>query len=103
MSPGGAAGPELRSVLSCAREAQRRMTGAVRPQFGDLPLGVLSSHAWRGEKWVRMHRDLAARSRLSSHRVFNDRFHNIYMAHPDAVVEAVAEVLPRRHGQAGES
>ncbi len=31
---------------------------------------------------MHMHRDLAARSRLSSPRVFDDRIHNIYMATP---------------------
>jgi pimeloyl-ACP methyl ester carboxylesterase len=93
MGPGGAAGPELRSVLPCAREAQRRTAGVVQPQFGDLPLAVLSSHAWGGDTWVGMHRELAARSRASSHRVFDDRFHNIHMAHPDDVVDAVEEVL----------
>ena len=40
-----------------------------------------------------MHRELAARSRASTHRVFDDRFHNIHMAHPDAVVDAVDEIL----------
>jgi pimeloyl-ACP methyl ester carboxylesterase len=93
MGPGGAAGPELRSVLSCAREARQRATGVVQPQFGDLPLAVLSSHAWGGDTWVGMHRELAARSRASTHRVFDDRFHNIHMAHPDAVVDAVDEIL----------
>src|SRR4051795_10877869 len=93
MGPGGAAGPELRSVLSCAREAQQRAAGVVQPPFGDLPLAVLSSHAWGGDKWVGMHRELAARSRAGSHRVFDDRFHNIHMAHPDAVVDAVDEIL----------
>src|SRR4051795_6809434 len=93
MGPGGAAGPELRSVLPAAREAQRRLAGIAQPQFGDLPLAVLSSHAWGGEKWVDMHRELAARSSVSSHRIFDDRFHNIHMAHPNALAEAVNDVL----------
>jgi pimeloyl-ACP methyl ester carboxylesterase len=93
MGPGGAAGGELRSVLSCAREAQRRTADVVQPQFGDLPLVVLSSHAWGGDRWVDMHRELAARSRAGTHRVMDDRFHNIHMAHPDAVVDAVDDIL----------
>ena len=56
-------------------------------------MAVLSSHAWGGEDWVRMHRELAARSRGSSHRVFDDRFHNIHMAHPEAVVGAAQQLL----------
>jgi hypothetical protein len=93
LGPGGAAGPELRSVLPCAHEAKRRVAGVAQPQFGDLPMAVLSSHAWGGEDRVRMHRGLAARSRASSHRVLDDRFHDIHMAHPDAVVGAVQELL----------
>ncbi|GAB3199462.1 alpha/beta hydrolase [Geodermatophilus arenarius] len=88
----GAAGAELRSVLSCAREARRRTAGVGRPQFGDLPLVVLTSRAW-GEEWVAMHRELATRSTCSIHRVFDDRRHNIHMAHPDAVAEAVTSLL----------
>ena len=89
----GAAGAELRSVLSCAREARRRTTGLVRPQFGDLPLVVLTSRAW-GEKWLTMHRELASRSRCGIHHVLDDRRHNIHMAHPDAVADAVTALLP---------
>ncbi|MGR7023690.1 alpha/beta hydrolase [Geodermatophilus sp. URMC 62] len=96
MGPGGAAGPELRSVLPCAREAQQRIADVGRPQFGDLPLAVLSSHARGSERWVGMHRELAARSRAATHREFDDRFHNIHMAHPDAVVDAVDDVLRGR-------
>jgi hypothetical protein len=44
-----------------------------------------------------MHRALAARSGRSIHRVLDDRFHNIHMAHPDTVIEAVREV-PRAAG-----
>ena len=93
MGPGGAAGSELRSVLACAHEAQRRVSGVVQPQFGDLPMAVLSSHAWGGDWWVGMHQELAARSLASTHRVFDDRLHNIHMAHPDAVVGAIGDIL----------
>jgi pimeloyl-ACP methyl ester carboxylesterase len=43
---GGAARRELRSVVSAAAEAVRRRAGLAAPELGDLPLGVLSSHAW---------------------------------------------------------
>jgi hypothetical protein len=92
MGPGGATGRELRSVLPCAREARRRLDGTAQPQFGDLPVAVLTSRAW-GRKWLEMHRGLAARSRVRSHVVSDDRYHNIHMAHPDAVVEAPTDIL----------
>jgi len=68
VGPRGGAGRELRAVLPRARQAQRSMDGIVQPQFGDLPLGVLSSHAW-GDKWVDTQRDLATRSHTSTHRI----------------------------------
>jgi hypothetical protein len=76
------------------------MDGIVQPQLGDLPLGVLSSHAW-GDKWVETQRDLATRSHTSTHRIFDDRCHNIHTQHPDAVVEAISDLLvavDARHG-----
>ncbi|MGY1638933.1 alpha/beta fold hydrolase [Geodermatophilus sp. SYSU D00742] len=96
----GAAAAELRSVLSCAREARRRTTGVVQPQFGDLPLVVLTSRAWGG-KWVAMQRELATRSRRGTHLVFDDRWHNIHMAHSDAIADAVTAVLPTQSAPAG--
>jgi pimeloyl-ACP methyl ester carboxylesterase len=92
--PGGATGPELRSVLPCAREAQRLLHGVAQPQFGDLPLAVLTSRAW-GDTWVDMQRRLVDRSRAATHTVFDDRHHNVHLAHPDAVVHAVADVIQR--------
>jgi pimeloyl-ACP methyl ester carboxylesterase len=92
MGPRGGAGRELRAVLPCARHAQGIMDGVEHPQFGDLPLAVLTSHAW-GDEWVDMQRELATRSRMSTQRVFDDRCHNIHMQHPDAVVEAVRNLL----------
>ena len=64
----------------------------VQPLFGDLPLAVLTSRAW-GEQWVDLQRSLAARSHVASHTVFDDRHHNVHLAHPDAVVQAVAGVI----------
>jgi pimeloyl-ACP methyl ester carboxylesterase len=92
MGPRGGAGREVRAVLPCARHVQRDVGGIAQPPFGDLPLAVLSSRVW-GDKWVAMQRDLATRSRRSSHPIFDDRCHNIHMEHPDAVVEAVSALL----------
>jgi pimeloyl-ACP methyl ester carboxylesterase len=92
VGPRGGTGREVRAVLRAAREAQRRMRGVVQPELGDLPLAVLSSRVW-GAKWVDMQGALAVRSRNSVHRVFYDRCHNVHMQHPDAVVEAVTNLL----------
>lgn len=94
---GGDARQELRSVLPTAAEAQRRRAGIAAPQFGDLPLGVLSSHAW-GDKWIEMHRELVTRSRSSFHRITGDRSHNIHMRHPDLVTNAIRDVAGCAHG-----
>ena len=83
----GAAGPELRSVLPTAAESQRRRAGTTAPPFGDLPLGVLTSHAW-GAKWIEMHRELPTRSRSSFHQVTGKRSHNVHIRHPCLAADA---------------
>jgi hypothetical protein len=90
----GAAGQELRLVLPTAAEAQRRRAGLPAQQFGDLPLGVLTSHAW-GDKWIETHRELARRSRSSFHQITSDRSHNIHIRHPDLVADSVRNVADR--------
>lgn len=92
MGPRGALARELRSVLPCAREAGRKLDGEARHQFGDLPMAVLSSRAW-GPRWVELQRELSTRSRAASHVVFDDRHHNIHLAHPEAVVQAITLVI----------
>lgn len=92
----GAAGPELRSVLPTAAESQRRRAGITAPQFGDLPLGVLTSHAWSA-KWIEMHRELATRSRSSFHQITGNRSHNIHIRHPGLVADAIRDVVGRAH------
>jgi hypothetical protein len=99
VGPRGGAGRELRAVLPCARQGQRSLDGIVQPQFGDLPLGVLSSHAW-GDKLVDTQRDLATRSHKHPPH-FDDRCHNIRMQHPDAVAEAVSDLLVAVDAQYG--
>ena len=93
----GTAGAELRSVLPAAAEAQRRRAGRTALDFGDLPLGVLTSHAW-GRKWMDMHRELATRSRCSFHRLTGDRSHNIHMRHAELVVNVIRDVASARKG-----
>jgi hypothetical protein len=95
----GAAGQELRSVLPAAAEARRRRAGLPAPEFGDLPLGVLTSHAW-GDRWIGMHRELATRSRSSFHQVTEDRSHNIHIRHPGLVADAVRDVASRARSTA---
>jgi len=88
------AGAELRPVLPAAHVAHEQEAALERPQFGDLPLAVLTSHAY-GDTWIAMQSELPKRSRHSIHRVTDDRSHDIHMKHPDLVIEAVKTV----HGQ----
>jgi pimeloyl-ACP methyl ester carboxylesterase len=91
----GAAGRELRSVLPAATQAQMRRVNLATPEFGDLPLGVLTSRAW-GERWVQTQRELATRSRSAFHRITGDRSHNIHMRHPELVAAAIRQVARSR-------
>ncbi len=50
---------------------------------------------------VAMHRELATRSRRGMHRVLDDRRHNIHMAHPDTVADAITALLPPTSTPAG--
>ena len=81
---------ELRSVLATARQAHDQQAFIEQPQFGDLPLAVLTSHAY-GAKWIGMQREIVKRSRQSFQRITDDRSHNIHMRHPDLVVDAIRE------------
>jgi pimeloyl-ACP methyl ester carboxylesterase len=87
----GAAGAELRSVLPTARYAHQQQSAVHQPQFGNLPLGVLTSHAY-GDRWVEIHREIATQSRRSSHHITQDRSHNIHMRHPDLVADTIRQV-----------
>ena len=96
----GSAGAELRSVLPAAAQEQQRRARLAAPELDELPLGVLTSHAW-GEKWVNMHRELATRSHSSFHRITSDRGHNIHMRHPDLVADAIRDVAAAHAPQPG--
>jgi hypothetical protein len=64
----------------------------VDPQFGDLPLGVLASHAF-GDQWIEWQQGVAARSRRSLVRVTDTKGHNIHLRHPELVVQAIRDVV----------
>jgi len=49
------AGSELQVVVPVTRAAQQARAGMVDPQFRDLPLGVLASHAF-GDRWIEWQR-----------------------------------------------
>lgn len=86
------AGSELQVVVPVTRAAQQARAGVVDPQFGDLPLGVLASHAF-GDRWIEWQRGVAARSRRSFLRVTDTKAHNIHLRHPELVVEAIRDVV----------
>jgi pimeloyl-ACP methyl ester carboxylesterase len=89
---GSRAGSELQVVIPATRAAQQVRTGVVDPQFGDLPLGVLASHAF-GDRWIEWQRSVAARSRRSFLRVTDTKAHNIHLRHPELVVQAIRDVV----------
>jgi len=77
---------ELRSVIPVAREL-----GALPPRSPvDAPVVLLTSNAY-GPQWVRMHDGIAARYPRARHVSTGDRRHNVHMAHPDLVADAVLE------------
>jgi hypothetical protein len=73
-------------------EAARLREGVTDPQFGDLPLVVLSSRAF-GDRWVEMERQMLQRSTNSSFVQTDTTAHNIHMRHPDLVVKTVERVV----------
>jgi pimeloyl-ACP methyl ester carboxylesterase len=91
-----AAGDELRAVLTLADEAARLGEGIPEPRLGDLPLGILTSHAF-GDKWLAWHRELTARSTNSFQRVTDTTAHNVHLRHPELVVQAIRDVVGMAH------
>lgn len=69
-----------------------RKPDAEQPQFGDLPMVVLTNPGF-GENWVDMHRELAGRSRNSSHQISDRHGHNLQMLRPDLVLTAIRHVV----------
>ncbi|MDX2224399.1 MAG: alpha/beta hydrolase [Rhodospirillaceae bacterium] len=86
--------------------ATYRHSGADRLQLGDMPLVVLSldlcclgaspeDNFWRAyrETWYALHQDLARMSTRGVHRVVEGAGHQIELDKPQAVIDAVDEVL----------
>lgn len=84
--------------------AAQRKPDSEQPQFGDLPIAVLTNPGF-GEQWGEMHRELAGRSRNSIHRISDRKGHNLHLLRPDLVIDAVrhvvGEVERRVAGEAG--
>ncbi|HWI60444.1 MAG TPA: alpha/beta hydrolase [Symbiobacteriaceae bacterium] len=84
---------ELEASMPIVEEAARQMTdGSAGPQFGDLPMVVLSNPGF-GEAWLSMHRELAGRSTNSIHLVSDRKGHNLQMTRPDLVVGGIRHVV----------
>lgn len=82
--------------------AGQRKPDAEQPQFGDLPLVVLSNPGF-GEGWIEMHRELGTRSQNSVHWISDKKGHNLQMHRPDLVVKGVRHVVEElRRRTAGE-
>jgi pimeloyl-ACP methyl ester carboxylesterase len=84
----GAAGDELRAVLPAARAAAARGARSL----GDLPLVVISSPNF-GEAWHAWQAELSTRSRRGSLRTSHVSGHNVHMAQPELVIDAIRELV----------
>lgn len=89
---------EAMAVFPMLEEAKRQMQAGIDgPQFGNRPMAVLTNPGF-GEGWVEMHRELAARSTNSVHHVSDRKGHNMQMARPELVVDAIRHVLQQLDG-----
>lgn len=90
------------TILAASYEL--RKPDGEQPQFGDLPMVVMSNPGF-GQGWITMHRELAGRSTNSSHRITVQKGHNVEMHSPELVIDAirhvVAEVRRRSEEAAG--
>jgi pimeloyl-ACP methyl ester carboxylesterase len=86
-----------------------RLFAAAHP-FGDKPLVVLTHSIWDmtppfGEigyaSWVAAHRNTAALSTRGVERMVPQSRHNIQVDHPDAVIDAIAEVIDQLENKGG--
>lgn len=84
----GDAVAELNSVLPGARDVGE--LPASSPFAG--PVVLVTSNAY-GAEWVRMHDRIAARYRSASHHLTGARNHNIHLAQPALVAQAIREAL----------
>jgi pimeloyl-ACP methyl ester carboxylesterase len=78
----GAAGQELRSVITAARAAGHQAESPTA--LCDVPIAVLTSRAY-GRRWIDMHRELANATGARTHQIINDRSHNIHLRHPELI------------------
>lgn len=84
---------ELSASLPMLEQAARQMSDASDgPQFGEMPLVVLSNPGF-GEAWIAMHRELAARSTQSIHRISDRKGHNLQLTRPELVIEGIRHVV----------
>ncbi|HWI60911.1 MAG TPA: alpha/beta hydrolase [Symbiobacteriaceae bacterium] len=79
----GAAFPMLEAAAAAKKDGQ---------QFGSMPMVVLTNPGF-GQAWIEMHRELAARSANSVHRITDHKGHNIQMPRPELVIDAIREVV----------
>ena len=90
----GGARDELGAVIYVTKEVKCRRQNVVEPEFGDLPMRVLTSSAF-GERWIEWQRQLAARSSNGVQRLTGTRSHNVHLRYPELVVDAIDEVVGR--------
>lgn len=90
---GKAGTDEFRAVFPMLEEAVRQMQdGREGPQFGDMPLAVLTNPGF-GDEWAAMHRELASRSARSIHIISDRPGHSLQMPQPDLVINAIRHVV----------
>ena len=82
---------EIASVERTTQEEE------VRRSLNPRPMVVLSRSIFSSDDeriaWMRMQDEIAASSQNSIHRVVTDTRHNIQMERPDAVIEAIEQVV----------
>jgi len=84
------AAAELRSVLPAVGDAA--VLDAEVSALHGVPVHLLMSSAY-GSEWLRMQSDIAARYPEGRHDYIGDKHHNIAMAHPDRVADAISGVV----------
>lgn len=84
---------EVQSIPTMLEAANQQLkTSEAAPQFGDLPLAVLTNPSF-GEGWAEMHRELARRSTNSIHRISDRNGHSLQMPRPELVIDAIRHVV----------
>ena len=84
---------EVGSIPAMLEAANQQLkTSEAAPQFGDLPMAVLTNPSF-GDGWAEMHRELARRSTNSIHRISDRNGHSLQMPRPDLVIDAIRHVV----------